>query len=206
MKKSTNIFVSFMAMLCVVSCDNIDDWTTDPALEHVYYVGFYKTGTYSDKLNYEIAADGTARWRIGSGTWQETGTDNVSSDVPIQLHSERVRSYDVTAYFWVSNSGTSALVAGTDYTVVDESDAPLTLSDGKYSLTWPQAVKGTQVVRIKRLTATAGVLLVNTLDPAKGTPVITEESYIESTRNNLTGDYEVRGLSHDFNTVTISLK
>lgn len=203
MRKLIYAFAAIAALLCTTSCGD-DDWTTDPELEHLYYVGFYKTGVFSDALNYEIAADGKAQWRINTGTWNVTGTNGVSSDIPIQLHSERVRSYDAVTFFWVTNTGSSALVAGTDYTVTDESGNALALSDGKYALTWPQTKKGVQNVRIKRLTSANGSLKVNTLDPANGTPGTTEDKYRESTLNNKAGEYEIRGLSHDFNKVTVT--
>ncbi|MDH6534646.1 hypothetical protein D0T51_10285 [Parabacteroides sp. 52] len=206
MKKFIYMFAAIAVLFSTVSCDDDDAWTTDPALEHLYYVGFYKTGVFSDALNYEIAADGSAQWRINSGAWNHTGTDGVSSNIPLQLHSERVRSYDAVTYFWVSNSGTSALVAGTDYTVVDENGTVLNLTDGKYALTWPQTKKGVKNVRIKRLSTATGVLKVNTLDPSKGTPSTKEENYRESTLNSKTGEYEVRGLTHDFNKVTVTFK
>jgi hypothetical protein len=190
-------------MLYISSCKD-DAWTSDPDLEHIYYVGFFKAGVFSDALNYEIATNGTARWRVNSTAWIVTGTDGVSSNIPFEFHSERVRSYDVTTFFWVSNSGTSGLVAGTDYVVLSESGATLDPTDGKYSLTWQQAKKGTQIVRIKRLTSATGTLKINTLDPANGTPKTTEDAYRESTLNNKSGEYEVRGLTHDFNKETIT--
>lgn len=207
MKKLIYLFAAIaVTMLTQTSCSD-DDWTTDPALEHIYYVGFYKTGIFSDKLNYEIDAAGNAQWRINTGTWNNTGSDGVSSDIIIEFHSERVRSYDATTYFWVTNSDDkSTLAAGTDYVVVDGSGNTVTLTDGKYSLLWPQAKRNKQTVRIKRLTTATGVLKINNTDPAKGQPSITEEDYVESTLNNRTGDYEVRGLSHDYNTVTVTFK
>jgi len=205
MKKLIYAFLAITVMFCSTGCDNIDDWTTDPDLEHVYYFGFYKTGTFSDALNYEIAADGTAKWRVNTGSWRVTGSDGISSNIPLELHSQLKYKYDIVSYFYVTNSGESALVAGTDYVVLDDSGNTITPSNGKYTLTWSQANKEKRKdIRIKRLTATTGVLKVNTLDPAKGTPVVTEDKYIESTRNNLTDQYDLRGLTHDFNKTTVT--
>jgi hypothetical protein len=190
-------------MCCVSSCKD-DAWTTDPALENIYYIGFFRTDVYSDALNYEIATDGTARWRINTGTWTVTGTDGISSNIPFEFYSEQTRSYDIITYFWVSNNGTSALIEGTDFAVVNESGAAINPVDGKYSLTWAKAKKGKQSVRIKRLTPATGVLKINTLDPAKGTPATSEDKYRESTLNSKTSDYEVRGITADFNKETIT--
>lgn len=208
MKKLIYILLALTTMLYTVSCDD-DAWTTDPDKEHIYYVGFHKSYSNSENLQYQIATDGTAQWRwyvsaSVNKAWEITSTDGISSNIPIDFHSERVRSYNVVTYFWVSNSGTSDLILGTDYIVVDESGTALNLTDGKYSLTWPQAIKGTQNIRIKRLSSKKGVLKVNTLDPAKGTPSITTDTYIEATRNNLTNEYEVRGLSHDYDRTTVT--
>jgi hypothetical protein len=200
--------MAFFAVACTLlggaGCDQIDNWTTDPALEHIYYVGFYKSGTFSDALNYEIASDGVARWRINTGAWNETGTDGTSSPIPFQFHSERVRSYDAVTYFWVYNDAGSALTPGADYAVTDDAGNALSPSDGKYALTWPQAKKGIQNIRIKRLSAAAGLLKVNTFDPSKGTPATGQDTYVESTRNSLTDEYEVRSLTHDNNKVTVT--
>lgn len=202
MNKITYILLSFILLATFNSCSD-DDWTTDPALEHIYYVGFYKTGAFSDKLNYEIAADGTSKWRINTGQWQETGKNGTSSDIPIQLHSERVRSYNATTFVWITNANEkSTLVAGTDYILVDKEDKAIALSDNKYALTWPQTKKGVQVLKIKRLTQKVGSLKVNTLPKQ---PIITEEEYAATTLNSKDTEYEVRGLSHDYNTVTVSL-
>jgi hypothetical protein len=197
-------YIFVITIIFGISSCKKEAWTTDPALEHLYYTGFHKTGVFSDALNYEIAMDGTARWCVNSTAWIETGSDGVSSDIPFEFHSERVRTYDVTTYFWVSNNDdASVLVAGIDYAVIDKAGNTINLADGKYSLIWQQAKKGIQNVKIKRLTSTKGSLKVNTLNPANGTPATTEDEYRESTLNSKTGEYEVRGLSHDFNKVTV---
>ena len=154
-------------------------------------------------MNYEVSSTGAARWRINALAWTETGNDWIST-IPIQLHSERVRDYDITGYFWVTNDSGSSLVEGTDYSVLDESGAQILGTSGKYHLVWPNAVKGIQNVVIKRISASTGVLKVNTLNPANGTPLITQDTYIEATTNNITEDYELRGLSADFNKVTVT--
>lgn len=205
MKKLIYAFLAITVMFCGTGCDNIDDWTTDPELEHVYYFGFYKTGTFSDALNYEIAENGTARWRINTGSWNVTGSDGVSSDIPFELHSQLKYKYDIVSYFYVTNVGESALAAGTDYVVLDGSGNTIGISDGKYTLTWSQANKEDRKnICIKRLTSATGTLRVNTLDPSKGTPSTTPEKYIEDTRNNLTDQYDLRGLTHDFNKTTVT--
>jgi hypothetical protein len=209
-KKKTmkKIFLTFavIASFMMVSCEKDNVWGDgDTALEHVYYVGFYKSNAFGDYLTYEVAANGTTRWKYGTtatnGTWVNTEAMNAVS-IPLQFHSERIRVYDTETHFWITNDAGSALVAGTDYAVSLESGAAITPNAGVYSLTWPQAKKGFQNVVIKRLTSATGKLKVNTLDPAKGTP--DPNKYLESTVNNTTSEYEVRGFTEDYNRTTVN--
>jgi hypothetical protein len=187
----------------MASCEKDNIWGDGlPEMEHVYYIGFYKTNVNTDALNYEIAADGSARWRINTGTWMNTGEVNVTSPIPFQFHSERVRSYDAVNYFWVTNNSTPALTAGTDYSVVNESgDVIAPDAQGRYSIIWPQAKKEIRNIKIKRLSSAKGSLKINVLDPSKGTP---NASDISTTVNNHTNDYEVRGFTFDYNKITVT--
>ena len=178
-----------VATLLLAGCkDVINTWGDgDPALEHVYYVGFYKPTSYKAMLDYNPAQGDTA-------------------SIPVQLHSERVRSYSITTNLWIADTASAAplLSQGSDYIVLGDNGAAISPSaSGAYSLTWPQAVKGKQTLSIVRKSATKGQLKVNTLDPAKGTPTGTD---IATTVNNSTAEYEVRGLTHDWNTVTVNFK
>lgn len=177
-----------VAMLLLAGCkDKINTWGDgDPALEHVYYVGFYKTTIFSAKLDYNLSAQGD------------------TAAIPVEFHSERVRSYSVTTNLWVADASADAppLSPGSDYIVLGDNGATISPSaSGAYALTWPQAVKGKQMLRIVRKSAANGQLKVNTLDPAKGAPTGAD---IATTVNNTTADYEVRGLTHDWNTVTVN--
>lgn len=209
MKKMKYIFATIATILCITSCDD-DEWSTNPEYEHIYYVGFYKANVYSDKYLYNIAADGTSTWRYtnasggGGIAWQNVTATNITGNISIDFHSQLKYTYDVTAYFYVTNGADSDLIAGTDYVVVDESDNTISLADGKYGLTWSQANKERRKeIRIKRLTTKTGVLKVNTL-PAK--PTVTDEDLVETTRNNITNQYEIRGLSHDWDSQTVTFE
>ncbi|GAB6007959.1 hypothetical protein [Dysgonomonas reticulitermitis] len=199
------LFICVTALLFgMTGCEKDNIWGDGlPEMEHVYYISFYKTNVNTDALNYEIAANGAARWRINTGTWVNTNEVNISSPIPLQFYSERIRSYDAVAYFWVTNNSGSTLVAGTDYSVITESGTVITPdAQGAYAVTWPQAKKGVQNIKIKRLTSAKGVLKVNTFNPAVGTPNAND---IETTVNNRTNDYEVRLLTFDNNKVTVTL-
>ena len=203
MRKIIFACVTMLILVCTTSCEKYNVWGDGlPEMENVYYVGFYKSNINTDALNYEIAADGSARWRINTGAWNNTGENNITSLIPLEFHSEKVRSYDAVTYFWITNDGTSALKAGTDYSVLTESGAAITPdAQGAYSVSWPQAKKGVQNVKIKRLTSTTGTLKVNVLNPASGTP---NASDLSTTVNNHTNDYEVRGFTFDYNKVTVT--
>ena len=198
-------FICLTALiLLMTSCEKDNIWGDGlPEMEHVYYIGFYKTNVNTDALNYEIATDGSARWRINSGAWTSTNETNVSSPIPLQFHSERIRSYNAVTYFWVSNNTGSTLVAGTDYSLVaDDGSTIAPNAQGVYSVTWLQTKKGIQNIKIKRLSAATGVLKVNVLDPANGAPNASNPG--ETTINNTTSEYQVRGFSFDFNKVTLT--
>ena len=203
MKKILFICATWFLLLFTTGCDTIDTWPNGlPEMQNVFMIGFFKSNVNTDALNYEIAADGSARWRINTGMWTNTDEKNISSPIPLQLSSEQVRSFDVISYFWITNDGSSTLAAETDYSVTTENGTAIA-PDGNeaYSVTWPQAKKGVQNVKIKRLSAKTGVLKVNVLNPANGTP---SASDISTTVNNHTNDYEVRGMTFDYNKVTVT--
>ena len=140
MKKIVFICATMFLLLCTSACEKVNEWGDGlPEMEHVYYIGFYKSNVNTDALNYEIAADGSARWRINTGTWNNTGETNITSPVPLQFHSERVRSYNAVTYFWITNVGASNLKAGTDFSVTNENGAAITPdAQGAYSITCPR--------------------------------------------------------------------
>lgn len=193
--------------MILTSCEIHNTWEDGlPEMEHVYYIGFYKTNIATDFLSYEITQNGSARWRYGAsftvGTWRTIDEQWVAT-IPIQLYSERVRSYDAVNYFWIYNLEGSSLIAGTDYTVSLDNGSVLTPnSKGAYSLTWPETRKGVQNINIKR-TATSpnGSLRINLFDPAGSTPIITD---LSTTIQNKTDQYEIRCMTQDNNKVTVT--
>ena len=203
MKKILFICATMFLLIGMTSCEKDNIWGDGlEEMEHVYYIGFFKTNINTDALTYEIAADGTARWRYASTAWQNTGEVNITSPIPFQLSSERIRPYDAVNLFWITNNG-SSLVAGKDFIVTNENGVEIAPNDtqGVYSLTWPETRKGIQNIKIKRLTAAKGSLRINVLDPAKGTP---NASDISTTVNNIAAEYEIRGFSFDYNKVTVA--
>jgi hypothetical protein len=201
MKKILFICATALLLSGMAGCEKDNIWGDGlEEMEHVYYIGFYKTNVNTDALNYEIAGDGSARWRIGNSTWNNTGEAHITSPIPLQLSSERIRPYDAVTYFWVTNDGSSTLNAGTDYIVLNESGSEIPSASGAYAVTWPQTKKGIQNIKIKRLTTATGTLKVNVLDPSKGTP---NASDLSTTVNHKADQYEIRGFTFDYNKVTI---
>lgn len=201
--KKTAFTIAAGALLLSTGCQTVDTWGDGlPEMEHVYYVGFEKTDRSSDYLYYQIAQDGASSWRYGTNkpTMAWIPAEASTATVPFQFHSERVRAYDATTKFWIVESG---LKAGVDYSISLDGTA-LTPVEGVYSLVWPQAKKGVQSVKIKRLSTTDGSLKIYTLDPAKGTPNPNE--YTVSTVNNKGAEYEVRGFSFDYDKVIVTFK
>jgi len=198
------ISASICLLLCITACERYNTWPDGlPEMENVYYIGFYKSNVNTDSLNYEIATDGSARWRINATTWNNTDEINITSPIPLEFHSEKIRSYDVVTYFWIANSPyvSTKLTAGTDYSVMTENGVEITPdAQGVYSVTWQQAKKGIQNVKIKRLTSAQGWVKVYVLNPALGAP---NASDLSTTVNNHTNDYEVRGFTFDYSKVNI---
>ena len=203
-----------LVLLQFAGCNPYDTWPEGLAeLEHTYYVSNVKTGNGTEQdLQHEIAANGTARFlkRIHynpappAGTplteWVYSEEKNVTMPVNIRFISERVRAYDVVTYFWVETRS-GGLTAGTDYSVLSsESGAVMTPNaQGAYSLTWSQAKKAQQSVKIKRLSATAGELRLMFLDRSRFSGTNPDRNKLNELLNNQTADYIVRGFWHDYN-------
>lgn len=173
------IFALVMAVICCtfISCDN-DDWDTDPALEHVYYFCFEDWGP-SNNYNknavvYDVLQGETVK-------------------IPVQFQSERIRSYDITVYYYVSAAATD-LIRGVDYEIVDANGSALTPdTNGGFVMTFPKAQKGVQNVYVKALNGAKGSFNVQTFNPNDG-----EIKYPDNIINNATKDYEVRGITTNY--------
>jgi len=174
------LFRILMVVACCafVSCSD-DEWSDgDPAMEHVYYFGFENWGDRNNFNNNKVEYNVNRNETVG---------------IPVQFHSERVRSYDVTVYYYVS-SGAADLVRGTDYQIVDESGAVLNPdSNGAFSMTFPKAVKGVKNIYVKALNANAGSFNVLTFDPNAG-----EIEHPDNITNSKTSNYEVRAFTKNY--------
>jgi len=205
--KKILLIMATAVVLISTGCEGYRVWDDGlPEMEHVYYIGFYKSNIATDYLSYEVAQNGDARWRYGanstSGTWQTTEEKWIAT-IPIQLYSERIRTYDAVNYFWIYNLDGSSLTAGSDYTVTLDGGTELTPGpNGAYSLTWSETKKGVQNIKIKRAaTSPKGALRVNLYNPADGMPVITD---LSTTIQNKTAEFEIRCMTQDNNRVTVT--
>ncbi|MDR2949073.1 MAG: hypothetical protein LBV71_07685 [Prevotella sp.] len=133
MKKILYLLMTTVLCFTFTNCSD-DDWSDgDPAMEHIYYVGFEKwfTKTAND-ISYSVK-------------------EQITIPISIQYYSERLRSYDVATYYYVSSEGLSL---GSDYQVVDDKGAVVQPdSKGAFRLEWPQSKKGVQVVYVKTINA-----------------------------------------------------
>ena len=178
MKKILYLLIAITLCYTFTNCGD-DDWTTDPDLEHIYFVGFEDWGTFQNNVVYNV----------NRGTTLE---------IPVQFYSERTRSYDVVTYYYVSPG---ALTPGTDFQVVDVNGNVLQQdASGAYKFDWPKAVKGVQKVCIKALNGDAGAIAVYTFDPNAG--AITHPDNITNSKTN---DYEVRSFTQNYK-VAVNIK
>ncbi|MFT3740123.1 MAG: hypothetical protein QM786_15330 [Breznakibacter sp.] len=177
------ILIAFLTVSAIVfsGCGK-DEWSDgDPAYEHIYYFGFENWGTFKNDVKFDVVRENT----IG---------------IPVQFHSERVRDYDVVAYYYVAGTA----VRGTDYQIVDESGNVLSPdANGAFSMVWPNAVKGVKDIYVKALNGATGTFLVQTFDPNAAVPISNTD--VSSTTNNKTEEYEVRAFSQNYK-VTVTIK
>jgi hypothetical protein len=180
MKKLLFIFIALVSAI-LFSCEK-ETWSEgDPAMEHVYYYGFENWGTYKNDLKFTVNRGATLL-------------------VPVQFHSERVRAYDVTTYYYVAGTA----VRGTDYQIVDESGSVLQPdANGAFAMNWPEAVKGVKNIYVKALNGAAGTFTLLTYNPNAEIPISNTD--VSTTTNNLTEDYEVRAFSQNYK-VAVTIK
>lgn len=172
------------------SCGD-DDWSNNnPEMEHIYYYGLgnvkYPGG---NELQYNVKQGETV-------------------EVPTYFFSAYNRPYSPVVSYYTSavpqnkDNTEPQLVCGTDYQVVDANGTALIPdANGSYSMTWANALKGSQNVYIKALNGTKGKLRVLTFDPAK----TIDATDVSSTTIVKTNEYEVRAFSENYY-VTVTIK
>lgn len=168
------------------SCGN-DDWgNNNPEMEHIYYYGLG---------NVKFPGGNELQYNVNQG---ETVT------VPTYFFSAYHRSYSpVVAYYTAAVPGaTPQLVCGTDYQVVDKDGNVLTPdNNGGYSMTWSNAVQGSQNVYIKALNGQKGSIRVLTFDPNKSM----DQTDVSTTTIIKTNEYEVRAFTENYY-VTVNIQ
>lgn len=189
--KKLMILLMWVATCGLLSGCGDDDWgNNNPEMEHIYYYGLgnvkYPGG---NELQYNVAQGETV-------------------SIPTYFFSAYTHSYSPVVTYYTSavpqNKGNTVpqLVCGEDYQVVDANGATLTPdANGGYSMTWPNAQKGSQDVYIKALNGQKGKIRVLTFDPTK----TIDATDVSTTTIAKTDEYEVRAFSENYY-VTVNIK
>lgn len=178
MKKINLMIALAAAALTFASCSD-DEWSNNNSeMENIYYFGFQDWGKLNNKVTYTVNRGDTVA-------------------IPVQFFSEQNKSYTVETTYYTQSS----LSLGTDYQIVDESGNALQPNAmGGWTLTWPNALKGIQYVRVKAMAGgQTGSVTVQTCNPANAA------IKVDSTTIAQTADYEVRGFSQNYK-VTVNIK
>ncbi len=193
MKKLTILLITIVTCGLFTGCGN-DDWSNNnPEMEHIYYYGLG---------NVAFPGGNELTYNVNQG---ETVT------VPTYFWSVYTRPYSPVVTYYTApilpdknNPTPVQLVRGTDYEVVDKDGKTLTPdSNGGYSMTWQNAVGGSQNVYIKALNGAKGSLRVLTFDPAKEGSL--DQTDVSSTTIVKTNEYEVRAFTENY-FVTVTIK
>ena len=189
--KKIMILLAMVATCGLFSSCGDDDWSNNnPAMEHIYYYGLG---------NVKYPGGNELQYNVEQGEIVE---------VPTYFFSAYKRSYSPVVNYYTSavpqnkENTEPQLVCGTDYQVVDQNGTVLTTdANGGYSMTWPNALQGSQPVFIKALNGKKGKLRVLTFDPTK----TIDPTDVSTTTIVQTNEYEVRAFSENYY-VTVNIK
>lgn len=174
MKKIIFLLTIMIGVYTFTSCDDNEWEEGDPSMEHIYYIGFKEWGKFNNKVKYNVEQGGIL-------------------EVPIQYHSERIRSYDVVTYYYVGDE----MQRGVDYEIIDEEGKAIEPNqEGAYTVTWSKAKKGIYNIRIKALNAQKGSFTLHTFNPKAG-----EIKHPDNITNSMTKDYEVRSFTQNYKVI-----
>ncbi len=190
MKKIMIFLAAVVTSTLLTSCDK-EDWSNNnPEMEHIYYYGLG---------NQKFPGGNELQYSVKQGETVE---------IPTYFFSAYKRPYNPVVSYYTSaqpqnkNNSEPQLVNGTDYQVVDTNGTVLTPgTNGGYSMTWPNALQGSQNVYIKALNGTKGKIRLLTFDPQK-TMDVTD---VSTTSIVKTDEYEVRAFSENYY-VTVNIK
>ena len=128
-------YIAFILVIASLSaCEDKDYPTGTPEYDNHYYAAFLPNN------NTKVSV-----------TRNQAGLVKL----PVQFYSAFTRSYDAVAHYELSSTGIAApAIAGQDFNIVDSKGAVLTPQNGKYTFTFPQAVKKTDTIYVKLLNST----------------------------------------------------
>jgi len=138
MKQSIYILLVSAVIVALVSCEKRDyNHGGLPEYENHYYLAYLPNDNSGVSL-------------------QRTQTTLIK--FPVQFYSAFTRTYDAIANYAIVTTGiTNPAVLGQDFNVVDKSGNVIQPTNGKYSITFPQAKRATDTIYIKLLnSAVAG--------------------------------------------------
>lgn len=182
--KKLMIFLVVIATCSLFTGCGDDDWSNNnPEMEHIYYYGLG---------NVKFPGGNELQYEVNQGETVE---------IPTYFYSAFKRSYSPVVTYYTSavpqNKENTApqLVCGTDYQVVDKNGTILTPNTNNgYSMTWPNALQGSQNVYIKALNGKKGKIRVLTFDPTK----TIDATDVSTTVIAKTKEYEVRAFSENY--------
>jgi hypothetical protein len=130
-----NNFKYYFLLLCTgfifSSCEDKDYPLGLPQYEHHYY------SAYLPNNNSQVNVQRTQAAPL---------------KLAVQFYSSFTREYDAVAHYAIVTTGiTNPAVAGVDFNIVDKEGTVLQPVDGKYTLTFPQAVKKVDTIYVKML-------------------------------------------------------
>lgn len=174
MKKILFLITIIISAFTFTNCDDNEWGNGDPSMEHIYYIGFKEWGKFNNKFEYTVK-------------------QGEILEVPIQFHSERIRSYDIVTYYYVGDE----MQRGVDYEILDEEGKTIEPDqDGAYAVTWPKAKKGIHNIRVKALNAQKGTFTLHTFNPKAG-----KIKHPDNITNSITEDYEVRSFTQNYKVI-----
>lgn len=196
MKKLMIFLMSVVVCGLFTACGD-DEWgNNNPAMEHIYYYGLANVNfpggnelIYNVKQG-EIVAIPTHFWSAYKRSYSPVVAYYTTVGGRKITKEEKDKDNPVPVPF-------GDLVCGTDYQVVDKDGNTLTPdANGGYSMTWPNAVQGTQYIYIKALNGNKGRFTVLTFDPAKEKNL--SQNDVNTTTIVKTNEYEVRAFTENY--------
>lgn len=134
MKTLKYIALALSGILLISSCEKKDYPAGTPEYDHHYYLA------YLPNTNAAVSV---------------TRNQAALIKFPVQFYSAFVRSYSPVTYYAVITDGiTNPAIRGQDFNIVDKDGNVLQPTDGRFAMTFPQAIKKVDTIYVKLLNST----------------------------------------------------